>query len=78
MYIVCRHVRASFSSETVQAGEVKGLMSAETQGLLRTGRRGKGIEMGEIGRLYTCRYTVTTRMTPALRRATMRAVLMFD
>ena len=30
------------------------------------------------GRLYTYRYTVTTRMTPALRWAAMRAILMFD
>ena len=29
------------------------------------------------GRLYTYRYTVTTRMTPALRWAAMRAILMF-
>ena len=27
--------------------------------------------------IYTCHYTVTTRMTPALRWATMRAILMF-
>ena len=27
--------------------------------------------------VYTYRYTVTTRMTPALRWAAMRAVLMF-
>ena len=27
-------------------------------------------------RLYTCRYTVTTRKTPALRWAAMRAILM--
>ena len=26
---------------------------------------------------YICRYTVTTRMTPALRQAAMRAILMF-
>ena len=32
---------------------------------------------GGRGRLYTLRYTVTTRMTPALRWAEMRAVLMF-
>ena len=32
---------------------------------------------GGRGRLYTSRYTITTRMTPALRRAAMRAVLMF-
>ena len=30
------------------------------------------------GRLYTYRYTVTTRMIPALRWATMRAILMFQ
>ena len=28
--------------------------------------------------LYTCRYTVTTRMIPALRWAAMRAILMFQ
>ena len=34
--------------------------------------------VGEEGlRLYTYRYTVTTRMTPALRWAAMRAILMF-
>ena len=32
---------------------------------------------GERGRLCTYRYTVTTRMTPALRWAAMRAILMF-
>ena len=32
---------------------------------------------GGRGILYTCRYTVTTRMTPALRWAAMRAILMF-
>ena len=31
----------------------------------------------EGGRLYTYRFTVTTRMTPALRWAVMRAILMF-
>ena len=40
------------------------------------GRRGKGgMEVGGRGRLYTYRYTVTTRMTPALRWAAMRAIL---
>ena len=34
------------------------------------------MEMGEE-RLYTYRYTVTPRMTPALRRAAMRAISMF-
>ena len=37
-------------------------------------RRGYG--GGERGRIYTYRYTVTTRMTPALRQAAMRAILM--
>ena len=33
---------------------------------------------GVVGsRLYTYRYTVTTRMTPALRWAAMKAILMF-
>ena len=32
---------------------------------------------GEGGRLHTYRNTVTTRMTPALRWAAMRAILMF-
>ena len=34
------------------------------------------MEVGGRGRLYTYRYTVTTRMTPALRWAVMRAILM--
>ena len=33
---------------------------------------------GGRGRLYTYRYTVTTRMIPALRWAPMRATLMFQ
>ena len=33
---------------------------------------------GEGGRLYNYRYTVTTRMTSALRWAAMRAILMFQ
>ena len=33
------------------------------------------MEVGGRGRLYTYRYTVTTRMTSALRWAAMRAVL---
>ena len=37
-----------------------------------------GMEVGEEGRkLYTYRYTVTTRMILALRWAAMRAILMF-
>ena len=37
------------------------------------------MEVGEEGDyiLYTYRYTVTTRMTPALRWAAMRGILMF-
>ena len=37
---------------------------------------GRGMEVGG-GRLYTYRYTVTTRMTSALRWAAMRAIIMF-
>ena len=33
--------------------------------------------MGGVERLYTYRYTVTTRMTYTLRWAAMRAILMF-
>ena len=36
-----------------------------------------GTEVGGRGRLYTYRYAVTTRMTPALRWAAMTAILMF-
>ena len=41
-----------------------------------------GLEVGEEGDyiyiyIYTYRYTVTTSMTPALRWAAMRAILMF-
>ena len=41
--------------------------------------RGEGGEegMGGGGRLYTYRYTLTTRMTSALRWAAMRDILMF-
>ena len=35
------------------------------------------MEEGEKGAYYTYRYTVTTRMIPALRWAVMRAILMF-
>ena len=61
------------------------LTSTETIRLIRDGEKvGEGgVEMGEVGgevgggRLYTYRYTVTTRMTPALRWAAVRAILMF-
>ena len=36
-----------------------------------------GIEVGEEGDYYTYCYNVTTRMTPELRWAVMRAILMF-
>ena len=36
------------------------------------------MEVRGRGRLYTYRYTVTTRMIPALRWAAMRATLMFQ
>ena len=36
------------------------------------------MEVGEEGEIYTYRYTVITRMIPALRWAAMRAVLMFQ
>ena len=39
-------------------------------------REPRSQEVGEEGD-YTYRYTVTTRMTPALRQAAMRASLMF-
>ena len=35
------------------------------------------MEVGGRGRLYSYRYTLITRMTPALRWAAMRAILMF-
>ena len=54
------------------------LTSTETIRLIRDGEKGGGGYGGEgRGRLYTCRYTVTTRMTPALRWAAMRAILVF-
>ena len=41
-------------------------------------RRGpRSQEAGEEGD-YTYRYTVTTRMTPAVRRAAMRPIFMFN
>ena len=46
--------------------------------LIRGGENGGGgMEVGGRGRLHTYRYTVTTRMTPALRWAAMRAISMF-
>ena len=53
------------------------LTSTETVRLIRDGEKEVTEEDGR-GRLYTYRYTVTTRMTPALRWASIRAILMFD
>ena len=54
-------------------------MSTETIRLIRDGENGwKGVWRWGRGRLYTYRYTVTTRMIPALRWAAMRAILMFQ
>ena len=51
----------------------------ETIRLIRDGEeRGRGYGDWGRGRLYTYRYTVTTRMVPALRWAAMRAILMFQ
>ena len=46
---------------------------------IRDGEKGGkgGMEVGEKG-VYNYRYTVTTRMIPALRWAAMRAILMFQ
>ena len=47
--------------------------------LIRDGKKGgRGYGGGGRGRLYTYHYTVTTRMTPALRWAAMRAISMFQ
>ena len=47
--------------------------------LIRDGEKGGGRGMeGGRGRLYNYRYTVTTRMIPALRWAAMRVILMFQ
>ena len=51
--------------------------STETIMLIRNGEKGGGIWRGGRGRLYTYRYTVTTRMTLALRWAAMRAISCF-
>ena len=47
--------------------------------LIRDGEKGGGggMEVGEKGD-YICRYTVTTRMIPALRWAATRDILMFQ
>ena len=46
--------------------------------LIRDGEKGgRGYGGGGRGRLYAYRYTITTRMPPALWWAVMRAILMF-
>ena len=55
------------------------LTSTETTRLIRDGKKvGRGYGVGGRGRFYTYRYTLTTRMTYALRWAAMRAILMFN
>ena len=57
------------------------LNATETVRLITgTGRRGtggRGMKLRDRGDYNAYRYTVTTRMTPALRWAAMRAILMF-
>ena len=54
------------------------LTSTATIRLIRDGEKGgRGYGDGRRWKLYTYHYTVTTRMTPALRWAAMRAILMF-
>ena len=53
-------------------------MSTETIRRIRDGETGggrRGYGGGGKGRVYIYRYTVTTKMTPALRRAAMGAIL---
>ena len=46
--------------------------------LIRDGEKGDGfMDVGEEGDCYTYLYIVITSMTPALRWAVMRAILMF-
>ena len=51
-------------------------MSTETMRHIRDGEKGVR-RWGERKITYTYHYTVTTRMTSALRWAAMRAILMF-
>ena len=53
-------------------------MSTKTMRLIRDVEKGgRGYGGGGRGRLHTYHYTVTTRMTSALRWAAVRAILMF-
>ena len=49
----------------------------KTKRLINGGEKGEVYGGGRIVILYTYRYTVITRMTPTLRRAAMRAILIF-
>ena len=57
----------------MEVGEERVIMVlnvTETIRLIRDGEKGRGGKEygdGGRGRLYTCRYTVTTRMTPAFK-----------
>ena len=55
------------------------LTSTETIRVIRDGEKeGEGVlKWGKREEIYTDRYTVTTRKTPALRWAVTRAILMF-
>ena len=54
------------------------LTSTESIRLIKNGeKRGRGVWKGGGERLYTYHYTVTTRMTSALRWAVMKAILVF-
>ena len=64
-------LKAVSSSKTHREFFHGALRPQKPYGLLGTCEGGGG------GRLYTYRYTVTTRMTLTLRRAAMRAILMF-
>ena len=67
-------VITSLGSDDVLCSSVMAVKSTETIRLIRDGE--KVWRWGEDG-VNTYRYTVTTRMTAALRWAAMRAVLMF-
>ena len=56
--------------------DIMSYTSTETTRLIRDGEKG-GKGVWRWGK-YTYRYTVTTRMTSALRWAAMRAILMFQ
>ena len=76
IHIVSAILRLTSTEATrlIKDGEKRGV-GAGGGGLGRRG--GGGREIIYQGRLYTSRYTVTTRMTPALRWAAMRAILTF-